>query len=222
MFKNLNKVLAISVLAFGFSSAILASGEMPVAMPAAEASSNYVYIALQGGYALQYFKDYYNNDDIWSPWGTDNGLGASDEGGFGARASLGYGFNQNFAVEVGYSYLFNKPNISVLDVEVADVKTQIIDAFFKVKAQAADNFDLYAKVGADYMMNNWSDKLDLDWGGDVHEFGPAFGVGAAYNFTPNWTVDLSWTRYIGQIKINSDWQPNIDFFALGIMYKFNF
>jgi opacity protein-like surface antigen len=223
MSNNLKKVLAVSVLALGFSSAILASGEMPVAMPAAEASNNYVFIALQGGYALQYFKNYYNSDDSFSPFVPASLVGTSDEGGFGARASLGYGFNQNFSVEVGYSYLFNKPEINVLNTEVADIKTQIVDAFFKVQAQAADNFDLYAKVGADYMMNDWENANGaIGWDGNVNEFGPAFGVGAAYNFTPNWTVDVSWTRYIGQIKINKDWQPNIDFFALGLMYKFNF
>lgn len=233
MSKNLNKVLAVSVLALGFASAVFASGEMPVAtaMPAAEVSNNYVYIALQGGYALQYFKDYYNNDDAWSPWRPELGESAStsDEGGFGARVSLGYGFNQYFAVEAGYSYLFNKPELNaggdgfpIPGIEIAEVKTQIIDAFFKVKAPVADNFDLYAKVGADYMMNDYDEENFSGVHGDVKEFGPAFGVGAAYNFTPNWTVDLSWTRYIGQIKINSDWQPNIDFFALGIMYKFNF
>lgn len=229
MSNNFRKVLAVSVLALGFSSAILASGEMPVAMPAAEVSNNYVFIALQGGYAWQHIGDLYDssnfNDASNAFFGfpiTDVDVTSSDEGGFGARASIGYGFNQNFSIELGYSYLFNKPEVSAAGFELMETKTSIVDAFFKVKAQAAENFDLYAKVGADYMMNNWDEENNSGLNGDVKEFGPAFGVGAAYNFTPNWTVDLSWTRYIGEIKVNSDWQPNIDFFALGLMYKFNF
>lgn len=234
MSKNYNKVLAVSILAISFSSAVLANGSVPAVTTTADANSNYVYVSLQGGYAWQHLKDYFNTDEggLFYNKTADNFAvtsSASKEGGIGGRAALGYGFNQNFAVEAGYSYLFNKPTATVsyqplvagingYDVE-SKLKTQIIDAFFKVQAPVADDFSLYAKVGADYMLNQWkSDEAN----NHVNKFGPAFGVGAAYNITQNWVADLSWTRYIGQIKINKDWQPNVDFLGLGIAYKFNF
>lgn len=220
MSNTFRKVLAVNVLALGFSSAILASGQMPVA-PATQTNSNYVFVALQGGFDWQHWNNYFNHDGAFSPAVSIlTNAEVSKQGGFGGRASVGYGFNQFFSVEGGYSYLFTKPVVSLtnpLNGEVAtlDIKTQIIDAFARIQAPVADNFSLYTKVGADYMINSAE-------GCSTKKFGPAFGVGAAYNFTPNWMLDASWTRYIGQIKVNDSWQPNIDFFALGLTYKFNF
>lgn len=224
MFNNLNKVVIVSIVSFGFASSVFASGEIPIATPAT-INTNYVYVALQGGFDWQHFSE----SDYSNYWNSFYNTNVSNKGGFGSRASVGYGFNQIFSVEAGYTYLFNKPsfNISGNGYELGSyhTQTQIIDAFLKLKGPIAKDFDLYAKVGADYMFNNTPGGFRVsghDWfDDDASKIGPAFGLGAAYNFTPNWSADVSWTRYINGFGDNHNNQPNIDFVALGLAYKFN-
>lgn len=204
MSKNLIKVLAVSIITFGFTTAIFADGEKPIASPTSTNNNNYVYLALQGGIDSQHFSGVFDNFNITST------------NGFAARASLGYGFNKIFAVEAGYAHFFNEPSFTYYNnsYTAGEYQTQVIDAFLKLNGPITDDFNLYLKVGADYMFNRGSDLIK----GNIESIGPAFGVGASYNFTPNWVGDVSWTRYA---NMSNNSQPNIDFVGLGITYKFN-
>jgi hypothetical protein len=58
----------------------------------------------------------------------------------------------------------------------------------------------------------------------VKKLEPVYGVGLAYTFQSlqNLSLDLSWTRYdSGHEKLDNEYLPNLDFYALGIAYKFD-
>lgn len=183
MSKKIFTVFTASVLSCSFAQFAFANNQ-----PTTE-SNNGVYLALQGAYSLQS-----NSGSLYY------GTSSQNTSGFGARASIGYDINKYFSIEGGYAHLFNSNHYS----------NEILDTFLKIRAPIKDNFNIYMKVGADYMFNFKSFS-----GGD---FGPAFGVGATYDFTPNWAADVSWTRYTTQ---DHSLQPNTDFIGVGLKYKFN-
>lgn len=53
---------------------------------------------------------------------------------------------------------------------------------------------------------------------------PTYGVGVAYNFTPEFAMDLAWTGIYGTIYSSSNMNvvqiPNTNMFTLGLSYKF--
>jgi predicted porin len=58
----------------------------------------------------------------------------------------------------------------------------------------------------------------------VKKLEPVYGVGLAYTFQSlqNLSLDLSWTRYdSGNERLDNEYLPNLDFYALGISYKFD-
>lgn len=240
------KLLCIGAAVLSISSASFASGTMyttpvPVAVPTGcdTTSDSYFYLGIQGGVAVSGWNAI-NGQLISSEirpllppvivnttWNTKN------INSIAGRAFLGYSFNKYFAAEFGYLYVgkqsdidvniasvdFNGKTINVFNQELGKVRTQAFDLVGKLKAPITDNFDLYAKLGAGYLMmkgqNNFSfykaNKADL-----------VFGAGASYDFNENWAMDLSWTRYnSGNTKVMSgSWQPNVDFYALGVTFKF--
>lgn len=202
----MKKLLAVSaVVALGLSSVGFAGGlpeEMPVAPAAISTSDAGIYMGLAGGYGMTNWKNF------------DKSVSVSKDNGFVGRAFLGYDIVRNFAVEAGYSYFFNKVEFD----KVQNVKsTQAIDLMLKLKAPVVDGFDLFAKVGGNYLMTNFKDKHD-----NVKNFNVAYGVGADYSITPNIIASVEWLRFNGKAKIdNEKYQPNTDAFLIGLRYKFD-
>lgn len=226
----LKKHLLVSAIALGLSSVALANGSM--AAPVATAScpvSDYspgIYVGLQGGWAdsgLEARQDSIvmsdtDFPDIYSLQKVD----VDNSNGIAGRVFIGYDINKYFAVETGYFLAGEKATIKVDGVDAVDVRTQAFDLVGKIKAPIMDNFGLYAKLGPGYLMEHGDGKNGYS-GGNTNRFDVVYGAGAYYTFASNWTVDASWTRYnSGKTKImDEDWQPNVDFYALGISYKFN-
>jgi opacity protein-like surface antigen len=207
----MKKILVISAIALGLSSVALAGGiaeKMPVApvATAAVAKSDFnpgIYVGLQGGYA-------------------DSGLSAdidpiTNDKGIAGRVFVGYDFHKNFAVEAGY-FLMRKASVD--NFVNSDIKTQAFDLVGKMKVNVVDNFGLFAKAGIGYLMNNWGTAWG-QWSGNNNKVDLVYGLGAYYNID-NFTVDLSYTRYnSGHSKMDNSWQPHVDFYALGVSYKFD-
>ncbi|CAL7959542.1 Outer membrane protein [Gammaproteobacteria bacterium] len=218
----MKKLLVVSAIAaLGLTSVAFAGGlpeEMP-AVPAAVSSDTGIYLGLQGGLGLTNWKNYdgATNDN-------SGGYGnVSNDSGFVGRVFAGYDINRYFAIEAGYSYFFNKANTEWnTTYNINKIKTQAIDAYFKGKLPVVESFDLYAKLGAGYLMTQNNPAANNYAGGNNNNINVAFGAGADYYITPNVIANLEWTRIAGSQKVTSEkFIPNTDAFMIGLRYKFD-
>lgn len=215
----MKKLLAVSAIAaLGLSGVAVAGGlpePMPMA-PMATTSESGIYVGAQGGWGITHWKDVNSDDD--SSIDNDNG--------FVARGFLGFDINRYFALEAGYTYFFNRAKIKSGSTESFKIDTSAIDLMFKGKLPVVDNFDLYAKLGASYLMSNVKKSFDgndptgLD--GKHNNFNVAYGAGADYYITPNVIANVEWLRFNGNLKQDvKHYQPYTDAFLLGLRYKFD-
>lgn len=141
---------------------------------------------------------------------------------FGTRVLLGYKLNQYAGYEFGLDY-FTKIKYDSKDVPTCNTPSATLKAFdFLAKGTVPmGSFDVFGKAGAGFMYDTTSGSLNPD---STKSCGksqrqtrvrPVLGIGASYDFTQNWVMDLSWTRYLvgGTIK-------NMDHYAVGVSYHF--
>lgn len=210
----MKKTLLISAVALGLSSVALANGGIAAAPVAtATVTSDFtpgIYVGIQGGYADTGMKALDGIFDI------------SKNDGIAGRIFAGYDFHKYFAVEAGYFLYGPKTELNAAGFKLADVRTQAFDLVGKIKAPIMDNFGLYAKAGVGYLMQKYDSKIAGVSGDNVDKFDLVYGFGGYYTFADNWTVDAGYTRYnSGHAKISDNWQPVVDFYSVGISYKFN-
>lgn len=220
----MKNALLISAVALGLSSVALANGLVePAPAPACPETPPGIYIGVQAGYADTGWKAIDVSSDDFDNELIDNEIDISRDTSFAGRLFLGWDVNKYFALEAGYFLVGQKAQIKIDDVEIADIRTQAFDLLAKIKAPLLDNAGLYAKIGPGYLMTSGRSEHDLGPLDDnVNKFDLVYGFGAYYNFTNNWTADLSYTRYnSGHTKLDEDWQPVVDFYAVGISYKFD-
>lgn len=234
---TIKKIILVGALAMGLSAGAFAMGDdtAPATMPVA-ASSDFnpgIYIGLQAGYGNSGWTTGSSYIDFYDASGNEyyGTLNQGGKTGFAGRVFAGYDFTKNFALELGYMRMFTKlatditgtkygPSGAVLNTGTyhGTTLTQAFDLMGKLTVPFADTFGVYAKLGADYLMSSYGSAFS----GSTKNFNVAYGAGLDYFITPNLVTDLSWTRYNGNQKLNSDkYQPFADFFALGISYKFN-
>lgn len=217
----MKKLLVVSAVAvLGLSSAF-AGGlpeEMPVAPVAAVSNDTGVYLGLQGGFGMTHWKNLENTmEGKLKSVHKDNGIVS--------RVFAGYDINRYFAIESGYSYFFNKVNFDAVNkagkvVKTGDTKTMAFDLMGKGKLPVVDSFDLYAKLGVNYLMTR-TNKTDDKASKNTNNFNLAYGVGADYSITPNIIANVEWLRLNGNAKLNDKYQPNVDAFLIGLRYKFD-
>lgn len=217
----MKKLLAVSAVAvLGFSSAVFAGGlpeEMPVA-PSATSDTG-LYVGVESGWGMTNWKDQERGKKM------DN---FSGDRGFVSRFSVGYDVSRHFAVEAGYTYFFNKVERKIFGFEIVQKvnKTQNFDVMGKIKAPVVDNFDLYVKLGVNYLMSDFEDMHNKDRNKRRKSFNVAFGAGADYYITQNVIANVGWLRFNGKSKrFDSNdaerYQPYADAFMVGVKYRFD-
>ena len=204
------KKLFIIIFTFGFISCVSARNlyaPLPYTtyVPA-------VYVGIQAGYAqtnwhnLQYY-ELYKRVTVSNTVGT--------------RIFLGYDCFQNFSFEVGYSQFFN-PTVVYADIpDKGKIEyiarrfknTYSIDVSGKFRLHIIDSFGAYIQLGVDYInvKNNTVPSA----------YNLLLGVGATYNIARNIVLNFSWMKYNGDPKWNTQHIPYLDFYSLGISYKFD-
>jgi opacity protein-like surface antigen len=211
---SIRKSLFIGVVALGLGPIAFASNHIA---PTIDTWAPGVYIGLQTGYGMTHWDDGENFADYLLGFSNIIDVNAST-----GRIYLGYDFHKNIAIEIGNSYFFNKPSADWVKNDKHFRfcgNTWAIDLIGVVKINIIDNFGLLTKIGVNYLQTNSGD-YDFD---EVHNFNLAYGAGVFYNFTKNFTIDISWLRYNGNEKmIIHDYQPNTDMFTVGLKYKFLF
>lgn len=215
----IKKIMAVSVL-----------GVSALGMMAANATTNGVYITGQAGYAETHMKNKLSFDNPALP-----GSKPMPNSGLAGRLAVGYQFNPNLAVELGYLQLpklkATTPHSNTPDyyAGLITLKQNAIDVAAKGILPINDKFNLFGKIGVAYLTSE-ADYLNEDtgnnnnnWDGDnvgvaKHQWAPEAGIGVSFNITPNAFVDTSWTHI--QPISGKNKPGNIDFVAVGLGYSF--
>jgi OOP family OmpA-OmpF porin len=231
----LKKVLTTAV--FGVSA---------LSVMAANAAAPGPYVTGQLGYANTHMGKKTNIADLnkhlpdgatLSP--NDQSVSNLSNNGLAGRLAIGYQFNPNFAVEMGYLNLDSKKasgSVSVAQKVVASGSLKLnqnaIDLAAKGILPVANNINVYGKVGVAYLTTTLDAKgdivskdhtmpvsVDLTGAAGIakHKWAPEAAVGVSYDLTPNVSVDTSWTHIQ---PLGSHRPGNIDFVAVGLGYNF--
>ncbi|RDH40826.1 MAG: hypothetical protein CFE62_001455 [Candidatus Aquirickettsiella gammari] len=139
------------------------------------------------------------------------------QGGLIGRLSVGYQFSPYWALEAGYLQLAKqKSNLSVSANDAVTLKQHAFDVAGKGILPISDKFNLYAKAGMAYLINNVNN-AQIVAPIAKYNWAPEAGVGVTYNISNNVFVDTAYTHIhpIGKNK-----PSNIDFATVGIGYSF--
>jgi OOP family OmpA-OmpF porin len=168
--------------------------------------------------------------DLRSAGFTTNGV-RSDETDTGFKAFGGYRFNRNFALEASYLKLGEiSANTTITNVAPpANVKATFSWEYgFAVEAvgilPVGNQLDLFGKLGG-YMVKTKL-KVDVQGAGSASlsdtdtNTGLTYGIGAQYNFTPNFAVRTEWQQFkdVGTDKTGGS--GDVSFLSVGILYRF--
>ncbi|EJG1657727.1 outer membrane beta-barrel protein [Vibrio parahaemolyticus] len=132
-----------------------------------------------------------------------------DDDSFAAGMHIGYNFNEYVAAEYGVDYLgdftanFKKPGLNTVDGDL-----WALTLAPKFNLPLTDSWNLFAKVGAAYMM-----------AGDEKDFVPTGSLGAEYKINYNWSLRAEYQRYQDMSDDIID-DMDSDFFGIGFNYKF--
>jgi len=140
--------------------------------------------------------------------------------GFGLRLSWGYQFSEYLALEGGYSYyspaVYNIPNGNSPEFrfQTIDIMGKAILPLYwglSVFGKAGPAFALYKQAGllAPPPSNNPNGKGGMN----SITVRPDVAVGVNYAFSPNWSVDVSWSRILGAGIV-----PATDMYGIGLSY----
>lgn len=239
-------VLSLSgAAALGLSTIALANGGGYGVAPVAPVDTGAGFvIGAQGGYADTHWDNVLNSfnlvDTIDIDGVADTVTSDVKDSGFAARLYLGYDVNRFFGIEAGYVFL---PNAKVTLTDTSSglsttpkIKNYAIDILAKLVVPVAEGFGIYAKAGGAYFHSKYDpnsgtftnlDGVTQSNFSNTSHFGPAYGVGAFYEFNQNVGIDLAWMHYSGDNRmftsngnINTDYQPNPDLALLGLYYRF--
>ncbi len=132
-----------------------------------------------------------------------------DDDSFAASMHLGYSFNEYIAAEYGVDYLGDfKANFNKSGKNVVDGDLWALTLAPKFNLPLNDSWNLFAKVGAAYMMS-----------GDERDFVPTGSLGAEYQINYNWSLRAEYQRYQDMSDDIID-DMDADYFGIGFNYKF--
>lgn len=162
-----------------------------------------------------------------SPVTTTN---SSKDTGLAGRGYVGYQFNQNAALEAGYSRFHNATAKASSSSPVESfstngtIKTDAFDIVGKGIIPIQNGFSVYGKAGLALLRAtgsvNGTDSVSGAFRANdsARHIYPTFGLGAAYDVTKNLVADVSWMRI--QKTGSSTKLQSTDMFGAGLAYNF--
>ncbi len=202
----LKKTIAVSLL-----------GVSALGMMAANATTPGVYVEGQVGYAN-------TGKHFVKPFPSSNKLDSKYKGGLAGRLAIGYQFSPNWAVEMGYLQLAQqKANVkSTIATPSITLNQHAFDVVGKGIIPVTNKFDIYAKAGMAYLVNNLKGN-EISGGQSIvkplakHSWAPEAAIGATYNITSNVFIDTAFTHIqpMGKNKPN-----NINMATVGLGFTF--
>jgi hypothetical protein len=153
---------------------------------------------------------------------------------FGIRAFGGYEFNETISFELGCTYLnkvkFSRWNeIGISNFPLTTIENYAVDFCMRVNVPLCCNLGMFTRIGVSYLISVHSIKWRLDElsfpDNEPIRHSPAawnlmFGFGLYYNLTSCIQLEASWTRFEGHPSTDDLYQPNPNFYAFGIAYRF--
>ncbi len=214
------KIKSLSMIA---AAILVSAGSAQAALPGA-------YLGGQLGWDNIHQAGFSNSDmnELLGP-GTTSSTSTSGNKGLGGRLFAGYQFNENWAVETGWTKFHNMSsrgtavNGSTTVSASGTLKADALDVVAKGILPLQNNFSVFGKLGLAYLMERAKVSLtgagvSLSDSDRTNKVYPTFGLGVGYDFTQNVSGDLSWTR-IQKIGSNSS-MASTDFIGLGLAYHF--
>ncbi|MEI8598724.1 OmpA family protein [Vibrio sp. M60_M31a] len=132
-----------------------------------------------------------------------------DDDSFAASMHLGYSFNDYIDAEYGVDYLGDfKANFNKAGKNTVDGELWALTLAPKFNLPLTDSWNLFAKVGAAYMM-----------AGDEKDFVPTGSLGAEYQINYNWSLRAEYQRYQDMSDDIID-DMDADYYGIGFNYKF--
>lgn len=180
------------------------------------------YLGLQLGESMSDYTT--TSSGIIDFFGVPSVPGASIQNdAFAGRVYLGYQFNKFIAAELAYDYFGQVQFEKIYGISAAsgDVTQQGTDLTAKVMLPVTKQFDVFALGGVAYVwakshdISTTASQLGLDSGSAEGAFAPVYGLGADYNFSDAWGVDLAWRRYLPRGDLSQ-----ISMATAGISYHF--
>lgn len=138
------------------------------------------------------------------------------------RFAVGYQFNQNMAIELGYLQFSNARFYQVgghVNKEVS-LGEKAIDIAVKPMLALSTNLTFYGRLGLACLKANGeafvNERHYLDY---ADSWDPVFGLGLSYDISPSLPIDLSWMR-LQNLHGNDNKTPSADFYSIGFAYYF--
>ena len=182
----------------------------------AYASDDGFYVGIDVGSSFQNF--IYNNASLAAvnPQLTNSQLVVSGTApGLQLGVSGGYSFSRNWAVELGYQYMFNSSNITgagignaAIDTGTYNLNAQLVDLVAVGRLPIEDsNFAVYGKLGLAYASAQFGSYCtpsvcatgSMPSGSGITIAG---GVGLEYMLTKHWDTHLELMNYGGLMPIS--------------------
>jgi len=202
MFKRIITVSILGISALG--------------MMAANATTPGVYVEGQVGYA-------HTGKHFVKPFPSSGKVSSKYKGGLAGRLAIGYQFNPNWSVEIGYLQLAQqKAHVkSTIAKQSITLNQHAFDVVGKGILPINNKFYIYAKAGMAYLVNDL--KGDVVSGQSIvaplakHSWAPEAGVGVTYNMSSNVFIDTAFTHIqpIGKNRPN-----NINMATIGLGFTF--
>src|SRR3990167_2065293 len=219
--KNLLQLTATSVAIASIAAVALADEADYAQM------TSYAGIYLEGsvGYVL---RDWVQ--DASTPFGASNNANTftganATRGGFTGGFDLGYQFNENWALEGGWSYLPTASgNIGAANSRIG---SGLAYGTLKGSLPIYDSTYVFGKLGAGYTYNDVTGNtfLSTDASRRVTTsdyWNPLFAFGVQYYFNSNVSVNFQYLYIPGYHSISTSnfFVPQADLFTVGVCYKF--
>ena len=222
------KVLFSSMIALatlGFS--VMSSAGGIKTPPASVDDGSGVLFGVQLGYVDNHWDEIHH--DVFTNFAID----VHNHANVGGRTYIGYAFNRYFASELGWTYL-GKSDIHRFELVVPEhrklttIDNYAYDFTTQFNAPIDDTLGVFGRVGINYLVSahslNWRTIPFIPITQDpdrrhTTNLNVTFGAGAYYNVLPCLRLELAWTRFEGNGKMDDDFQPNPDFFSFGVSYR---
>jgi len=133
--------------------------------------------------------------------------------------SLAYGvqISPNFDVEVGYNN-FGKAKYAPSVGNSLSARSESLYVAAVGKYPLLEKFSLYGKLGASYHWNKWTGSLaGTAFSNTDNRLAPMVGIGASWQFMPNWAADLEYAYY-NEVAKDQGRKANIDMWTVGLKY----
>lgn len=141
-------------------------------------------------------------------WGKDSDTAA--------LIAAGAQVSSNMDVELGYIHLGKAKYAFAGNSMTARSESVYLAAVGR--SSLRDGFSLYGKLGAAYNWTNWRGVRDAAaFDTDDRRFGPMVGIGATWQFMPNWAADLEYAYFSRTRKVAGE-ATDVDLWTIGLKY----